>query len=474
MSSNIATVICALFILALFLLERGHNSKVSSALWIPVLWLSLAASRSVSQWVGGVGSGDVDQYIEGTPLDALIFAGLMAAGLAVLLTRRQQATTFLRANWLLLVFFIYCGFSILWSDYSFVAFKRWIKAVGDLIMILVVLTDPDPSAAVRRFLARPGFVLIPLSLLFIRYYPYLGRSYSIWTGTATNIGVSTQKNGLGIICLIFGLGSFLYLFEVLRVGRQPRAMGPLLARGAILVLVLWLFTMADSATSFGCFLIGGVLIVATSLRMVARTPAILHLIVGLLLFGVFYGIILNPEAGFIEVAGRDPTLTGRTVMWGQLLKMTVDPWFGAGYESFWLGPRTKEISDYYQHINQAHNGYLEIYLNLGWVGVALLGAVMVWGYRNINRVLHWDSEAGRVKLAFLGVVTIYNLTEHAFRELHPVWIVFLLAVIAIPKDPESENRGQPKEAGIRNQSIKSASGAPLNQQNMLIISAEKV
>lgn len=445
MSSNIATVVYGLFILTLFLLEHDRNSKVSSALWLPVVWLFLGASRSVASWLGGVPSGDeITPYAEGNFLDAIIFAGLLAAGLGVLLARRRRARTFLRANGPLLVLLFYCAASVLWSDYPLISFKRWIKALGDLVMVLVVLTDPEPTGAVKRLLARSGFVLLPLSILLIKYYPNLGRAFSIWTGEAMNTGVASHKNGLGYICLIFGLGSFWYLLEALRGGNRHHAAGPLIAHGAILAMALWLFSIADSATSFGCFLMGSGLMVAMRLRMVAGTPAILHLLVGLLLFIVFYGLILNPGAGLIETAGRDTTLTGRTKMWNDLYQMSVDPWFGVGYESFWFGPRLQVIWRDNMHVHQAHNGYLEVFLNLGWAGVALLGLVMAWGYRNVNRALRWDPEAGRIRLVFFVVAAVYNLTEHAFGALHPVGIVFLLAVIAIPKDPSRESVGGPK------------------------------
>src|SRR3989454_3206999 len=202
MPQGIATIIFALGILGLFRLDRDKKSRVSPALWIPVVWLSISASRAVSQWVGGVEfMASPDVLVEGSPLDALIFAGLLAAGLVVLLTRGERAGTFLQANGPLLVFFSYCAVSVLWSDYPFVAFKRWTKAVGDLVMVLVVLTDPEPTAALKRFIACSGFLLIPLSILLIKYYPSLGRAYSPWTGEAYNVGGATQKNGLGIVCL---------------------------------------------------------------------------------------------------------------------------------------------------------------------------------------------------------------------------------------------------------------------------------
>jgi len=46
--------------------------------------------------------------------------------------------------------------------------------------------------------------------------------------------------------------------------------------------------------------------------------------------------------------------------------MRVNPWIGAGFESFWLGPRLNKLWAQYNFMpNQAHNGYIEIYLNLG-------------------------------------------------------------------------------------------------------------
>src|SRR5438046_3019389 len=132
MSPSIAAAVCGFCIVALLLVERDRESQVSWALWIPVVWLLMAASRPVSQWLGGVGSVELaDAELEGSPLDATIFAVLLAAGLLVLLARRRRARTFWRANGPLLIFFFYCALSVLWSDYPFVAFKRWIKFGGD-------------------------------------------------------------------------------------------------------------------------------------------------------------------------------------------------------------------------------------------------------------------------------------------------------------------------------------------------------
>src|SRR5213594_940358 len=207
MPQGVATVVYALVILALVLLDRDRESRVSPALWIPVAWVSIGASRAVSQWFGVTPAmGSPEQYLEGSPIDRFILTGLLAAGLIVLLARGRRTGTFLRANGPILLFFLYCAVSVLWSDYPEVAFKRWTRAAGDVVMVLVILTDTDPSAAVKRLLARTAFLLIPVSVLLIKYYPDLARGYihEFWTGTWTPYvtGVATGKNSLGYVCLV--------------------------------------------------------------------------------------------------------------------------------------------------------------------------------------------------------------------------------------------------------------------------------
>jgi exopolysaccharide production protein ExoQ len=351
--------------------------------------------------------------------------------------RREQVRAFLRLNEPLLIFLTYCLVSVFWSDYPSVALKRCAKAVGDLVMVLIVLTDPEPTTAIKRFLSRSGFLLIPVSVLLIKYYPALGRGYSAWTGEAYNNGVSTQKNGLGYDCVVFGLASVAGLLDAFRSRERGRMSGHLIAHGTILALTFWLFNMAHSATSLACFLLGSGFMLVASLRAFGDRPGAVHALVAALLFTVLYATVLNPGAGLLESMGRDSTLTGRTAIWDLSLSMNTSPSFGAGYESFWLQERVKSALDLQwkgSPPNQAHNGYLQVYLDLGWAGVALLGLVMVWGYRNISRALRVEPDAGRLKLTLFLVVAVYNLTEAAFRDLHPMWILFLLAVTVVP-DP---------------------------------------
>jgi len=211
MPSQIATLVFALGIVGLFVLDRDRKASSSPALWIPVIWLLIAGSRMVSQWIAAFGAGmntqySADQIRDGNPFDRAFLTGLLVLGVVVLIRRGRKVTTLLRANGAILLFFAYCGVSTLWSDFTDVSFKRWIKALGDLIMVLIVLTDLDPSAAVKRLLARVGFVLLPVSILLSKYYSALGRGFGEG-GEALYVGVASSKNELGGICLLFGLGA---------------------------------------------------------------------------------------------------------------------------------------------------------------------------------------------------------------------------------------------------------------------------
>lgn len=435
MPPAIAAAFCLLGICFLFWLDQSRDRGVSAAIWIPITWLSISSSRFVSQWLEITSQVDPnDPFVEGNPLDATIFALLLLAGIVVLVARRRRSWSVARVNILIAIFFIYCVVSVSWSDFPFVAFKRWVKAFGDLVMLTVVLTEEDPTTAVKRFLSKPGFVLVPLSILLIRYFPALGRGYSPWTGEAFNIGVSTGKNGLGYVCLIFGLASVWCLINELKSNARYGPSGHVFAHVIMLVLVLWLLKMAHSATSLGCFLIGSTLIVLASFKTLSRQSVVVGVLVVTLLFVAVYGLILNPEVGLAKVAGRDSTLTGRTALWELILTVPVSPIVGAGYESFWLGERLQYIwSQNWEHPNQAHNGYLEIFLDLGWIGIVLLATVMLGGFWNIVTTLRVDAVVGSLRIALFVVAAVYNLTEHAFRELHPVWILFLLSVIAVPQ-----------------------------------------
>jgi len=168
MPPQIATFVFTAGMVGLFALGRDKRTRTSKALWIPVTWLFINSSRPVSLWLGvfGLGSqlsdlGQAQAYLEGSPADRNMYVFLVVTGLIIIALRSQRVGPMLRRMGPILLFFLYCAISTIWSDYPFVTLKHWTKGIGDLVMVLIVLTDPEPTAALQRLFSRIGFVLIP-------------------------------------------------------------------------------------------------------------------------------------------------------------------------------------------------------------------------------------------------------------------------------------------------------------------------
>src|SRR6266550_8191523 len=200
---SVASCLTVAFIVFLFRRDIREKADVSGALWLPLIWLIISCSRGLSLWLNIFGlpvSGAISVE-EGSPLDAWFFFFLIAAGVYVLSQRQVRLSEIVRNNQWLTIFLLYCLVSIIWSDFPFVAFKRWIKILGHPIMALVILTEPNPDEAVKTLLKRCAYVVVPVSILFIKYYPELGRGFDPWTGEASYTGITTNKNLLGADCL---------------------------------------------------------------------------------------------------------------------------------------------------------------------------------------------------------------------------------------------------------------------------------
>src|SRR6266536_4139 len=438
MPPSVALAVFILGIAGLFVLDRDRSAQTSKALWLPVIWLWIFGSRELSVWMFSLGmeSSEMmgDPSLEGSPIDRAVYILLLLIGVVVLVRRGKKVGRLLAANAPILAYFSYCLLSVLWSDYPDVSFKRWIKSLGDLVMVAIVVTEVDLLAAVKRLLSRVSFLLIPLSVLLIKYYSNIGKGFKHY-GVAVYTGVTTTKNILGVVCLLCGLGSLWRLLAAYRDRKDPHRSRHLAVHGVILAMVMWLFSMAHSMTGLGCFLLAGGVLVATILLPSARRPSSVHLLVAGVVLASFATLFLGAGGSSLQAMGKDVTLTGRTEIWHLVLGMTGHPLVGTGVESFWLpGWRRDKIWDiYWWHPNEAHNGYIEVFLNLGWIGICLLGVLLVTGYRNVLATLRGDPHLGRLKLAFFVVGVIYNFTEAGFRMLDPIWIVFLMAIMTLPK-----------------------------------------
>lgn len=429
MSPLVATLVTLCFCAYMLRREQRLNPDASSALWLPVMWTFFIASKFPGQWLAllGLPVGILGPTSEGTPIDAVFFLVLTLCGMRVLSRRGFHLGDFVRDNRCITVFLVYCLLAVFWSDMPFVSLKRWIKILGHPVMALIVLTDPDPIQAVRVFLKKAAILLLPLSMLFIKYYPALGRSFDQWTGAPFNQGVGNGKNGLGAICLIFGLFLFWDLLMAWKVPNRKVRRNQLIGSVGFLLLALWLLHLAQSATSLACLVLGMAAILALGTRFV--NPRYIGPTVMAVLLVAAIGEAFGLREAVIHMLGRRTDLTDRTQLWAAVLSMPFNPIFGTGFETFWSGERAAILAAKGFPFIQAHNGYIETYLNLGLIGLCILVVWIFVSFRKIRIDLIKNFDLGRFELAFLFAIVAYNYTEAAYKALHPIWTMFFLVSI---------------------------------------------
>jgi exopolysaccharide production protein ExoQ len=413
------------FVVFLYWRDIREQPPVTGALWIPLLWFLIIATRSVSQWLG---FGGGDDLVEGSPLDRAVFLFFELAGLAVLFQRRVSLQQVLSANKLMTLFLAYGALSILWSDFPVVALKRYFKFLSHPIMVLVIASEPNPREALVRLLKRAAYILVPFSILLIKYYPHLGRSTTPWGGVS-NTGVVDTKNGLGYDCLLLGLFFAWHLLTTLSKPKSRNRSEELIFCVGFLAMIAWLLSKAQSATSFAALALGVSILLLLHPNSTRTRHTWAYLLAVMMAFSIAE-LLFDATDIVIVALGRDQTLTGRADLWELVLHVNPDPIFGTGFESFWLGDRLAAVWEpYWWKANQAHNGYLETYLNLGWIGVILLAAWILVALSKAMRLVREDFDGGRFDIAVILVTVVYNYTEATFKGLHPLLFFFFIAAL---------------------------------------------
>lgn len=459
-------MLCLAGIGYLFWADRGRAKDVSTAVWIPLLWMFFAASRYPTQWwdLGSPIANSVADYGDGSPMDRYVFLLLIVAGIWVLLRREVSWSTMAKKNFWILLFFVFAALSLLWADEPFVAFKRWVKGVGTVVMALLLLTEKRPYEALGVILRRLGFILLPLSVLFIKYFPELGRMYHM--GLPSFTGITMQKNGLGQLCMLVAI-YFSWLVLLRRwapVGSTYRP--PLSVALVVIATLVWLLYLAQSATAIGVTVAMTVMFAVSALRYFAQHPN------RLATFGILLAVLvpvldhyLKLKDSVIRLLGRQPDLTDRVPLWDLVLERIPNVWIGAGYESFWIPDRVREIGSQLGFSNggldQAHNGYIDLYANLGLVGVSLLLLAILGGLLRVRAKLRDDYAHAMLLLAFILMALLYNYTEAAFQPLNNVFVLLLFSILMVPDPTPDTSAAKSPPPGRRRQHSFTTSSAGL-------------
>jgi exopolysaccharide production protein ExoQ len=427
---QVALLATVAVIFVLFRRDIRERPSVTRALWIPTLWMFFITSRQPTQWARIAGIPIIGGSMEeGNPLDATVFLLLTLAGLYVLNQRRVSLSEFVQNNQWLTIFLIYCFLAIFWSEFPFVSFKRWIKVIGHPIMVLVIFSEPDLMEAVVRLLKRVAYVVLPVSILWIKYYPELGRSADPWGGAMINAGITVGKNALGCISSVFALVFVWHLLRVRQTEKSNSRRNEIRLITFLLLMAGWCLWKAHSATSWISLIAAALVMVflafrTLNMRLIGAyaVAAAVVLVIAQLTFDI-YGKIVN-------VSGHESTLESRTRLWEELLKYEDSPVFGVGFESFWLGDRLDQFHETFRWKPiQAHNGYLEAYLNLGIVGLFILIALILATFYKCRHELLRNFDWGRLRMGLLIAIVVHNWTEAGFVGMGFSFLVFFIITI---------------------------------------------
>jgi exopolysaccharide production protein ExoQ len=409
---------------------------------IPLIWLFILSTRSVTTWMGettGDSLGDL-----GSPADRNILMALMGVAILILLRRRAQTLRILAANKWVVALFGYIALSIIWSNFPDISFRRSLRSMGTLVMVLVVLTDARPLTAVKTLLLAGYCLHLPLSLIAIKYFRTIGVAWSYdgmqeeWTGLALH------RNNLGQVVMT---GVTFFTWHLLTF-RQMRIT-------AAVMLVLSAFLLRGSGTSYSTTAIvtslAGLAVLLTLRGAKNHLVAARRFIfVGVAVLGavcaIAYGVAGAADPGAVETAltaaGRDATLTGRTGLWRDILEnAAAHPLIGVGFGAFWVGPIGYDLYPLtnWSNVtpgwrpNEGHNGYLDVYNELGLIGMVLTAIVILVALVRISRQLETNLPVASLRLALLVSILLNNITESSLlKGTHCLWFLFLLCALEVP------------------------------------------
>lgn len=419
---HLVLIFCWAAIVWLLRKDMSWRSAGSKVLLLPAAWLAIQGSRPVSYWFG-YGGG------ESSPINTLLFLVFLIAAIFILHKRRIRWQKFFSSNKALLAVYAFFLVSMLWSEQPFTSLKRLIKDFETILVGLIILTEVNVAEAMRAIYVRVSYILFPLSVVFIKYFPEIGRQANR-AGENMFTGVTTQKNSMGMTVFVFALFVVWDLVELWKGERRRGWKVQVGMRCAMLILGLWLLEMCDSQTSLLCLVLGTAAFWVSGrlVRMPQGKPILISALVGIIVL-VACDSVFGISDMIIRALGRDPSLTGRTDIWKLVLEQQNSPWLGYGFYIFWDTEKGKAVIESFMKINSAHNGYLETYLDGGYFGVGILCVfLLVAGRRVINRMftgVPW----GKIGLVFWSLAILYNFSETSYLRLDVLWFTLLLLAV---------------------------------------------
>jgi O-antigen ligase len=381
---------------------------------------------------------------EGNKVALLLLVVIYLVSTSLLLARfREAIRVTARAAWPLLLP-PFAMASCLWSVAPGLTFRRGGALVASTLIGVYLATRFD-LATIVRVLGWSILIAAGLSVAVAAGSPSLGTYsglHSPWRG------VFYDKNALGRV-MALGVVTFGVLWGDARM-RHWFAM-------AGVALACALVALSASKTAYvvtALFLV--LLPLYRTLRMSASLATIA--VIASVLVAAVVGVWLTAEADTVLASmGRSATLSGRTELWEAALEhLGYRPWLGYGFSAFWTSANdaSRAIIDRIRWVPpHAHNGFLDLALALGLVGLTIfLAGFLPALVRAVRGVRALDGVEGLWPIAYFTFLVMYNLTDSALLLQGSIfWVLYVATVCATPRRAPAvtEQGGKPVRAGGR-------------------------
>jgi O-antigen ligase len=297
-------------------------------------------------------------------------------------------------------------------------------------MILTSIVLPGMLAVRTADMMRGLFLCFAFAAILNVFF-VLGNPPSIVAFFKGYPGYFPGKNYLGELSAAVFL---LSLHEILHHGLR-RALGII-----VLVVATSLLFLSNSKTAFGLALL--VPFVA-GFALIARKK--MHISLAIILWSIpFCYLVLSSVTGFnmyrlSYMLYGDSSFSGRSVIW-DFASWEIDRrWFlGWGYLSFWLvgldAPSIVDAPGWVKDMPNAHNGYYDTMLEMGYVGLTLLVTFITATLHAIGRMADRDLARAWLMLSLALYIIIYNFLESQWmRGFEFLWVVFLIVAVEIAR-----------------------------------------
>jgi exopolysaccharide production protein ExoQ len=368
--------------------------------------------------------------MEARPENRIFWPAMSAISvvLAVQTRSRLGRTTLPHHIICLLAYVAFAGASVLWAFSPEQSLTRFVQQV----MIVTSIVLPAMLAARTSDVMRGLFLCFAFASILNVFFVLGGSATIVLYGSIGVVNIGYQgyflgKNYLGECAAVALLLSF---HEMLCPGRR-RAFGII-----VVVIATSLLFLSDSKTALGLAFISPFLAIITlSVRKITRiSPAIILLSIP------FCYVVLSSVSSFnmnrvSYMLYGDSTFTGRTMIWDFAQdEIERRPLLGWGYQSFWLVPNSPkfEAPGWVKMMPNAHNGYYDTMLEMGYVGLALLVVFITATLHAIGRVADRDPARARLVLSLALFIILYNYLESFWmRGFEFLWVVFLILTAEI-------------------------------------------